>query len=50
MELTEILPQIRVDKTTKSALQEKAKETDRSLSSHIRYVLKLSIEQKKQQK
>lgn len=47
MELTEILPQIRVDKNTKDALQKIAKETDRSLSSHIRHILKLSVTETK---
>lgn len=46
MELSEILPQIRVDKPTKKALEKKAKDENRSLSGHIRHVLKLSVEKK----
>jgi len=46
MDFTEILPQVRVDKPTKKELQKAAKLESRSLSAHIRHVLKLSVEKK----
>lgn len=46
MEFTEILPQVRVEKKTKDQLQKAAKAESRSLSAHIRHVLKLSVDKK----